>query len=256
MPSAVALMPKKKDLEMSKIKISILTPSIRLGLLHINNQCLKKQVFKGFEWLIGSSFNPKMGTWVKDNFRGGYWSLNRIYNKMLKRAKGELIVSYQDGIWIPNDALEHFYDWYTTKGPKWCVTGVGDLYSALDERNKPIISVWADPRKSGREKNGDAYECYPVDWEANFAAAPRKMFYDIGGFDEELDKFAGMDNVSIVERADELGYRFWIDQSLECFGLKHNRRKNWNQQHAMNGPYEQRKKELKMGGIWPTLNYL
>lgn len=242
---------------MSNIKISIITPTIRPELIKINKLCLKKQTFKSFEWLIGSPFDPKIGIWVKDDFKGGYWSFNRIGNKMLRKARGELIVSYQDGIWCDQNALETFYYWYTTKGPKWCVTGVGDLYSALDERNKPIISVWSDPRKSGREKNGDTYECYPVDWEANFASAPKKMFYDIGGFDEGLDKCGvGMDNVSVVERADALGYRFWLDQSLECFGLQHSRRKDWDKKHNMHGNYEERKKELKIGGIWPILPYL
>ncbi len=242
------------------MKVSVISPSIRAGGLDIVKQCLDKQTLKAFEWIVGTNYpfdgaTKNVGTTPKT--KKLYWTLNRDYNKLLRECRGDIVVSWQDLIWAPVDALERFYYWYKEKGPKWCVTGVGDLYAKLDELNKPIISVWSDPRKSGKEKHGDTYECYPVDWEVNFCSAPLKSYQDIGGFDEELDNLGfGMDNVSLCERMDDLEYRFWIDQSLECRGIKHPRHRDWDKYHTMHGAYSARKEQLKEERIWPTLSYL
>jgi hypothetical protein len=244
--------------------ISVLTPTVRPELVEINRKSLEKQDFKDFEWIIGTPFPEKFkhikdAVIVKDPPKrdGDFWVLNRAYNEMLKKAKGELIVSYQDGIYCDSDALSTFWFWYKEKGPKWCVTGSGNIYSKLDDFGKPVVQVWSDPRRAAIPKEGQVYEVYPVDWEINFASAPKQAFYDIGGFDEELDRLGfGMDNVSVCDRLDAAGYKFWIDHGLECRGLKHGRLPDWDKYHNMHGNYEKRKNELIDKGIWPKLSYL
>jgi hypothetical protein len=68
------------------MKISVLTPSIRPQGLAITQQCLTEQTFTDFEWLTEIGL-PNRGH-----------DLNSAYNRMLKRANGELVVSLQDYI--------------------------------------------------------------------------------------------------------------------------------------------------------------
>jgi hypothetical protein len=50
--------------------------------------------------------------------------------------------------------------------------------------------------------------------------APRQMFYDLGGFDEEYDyQGHAFDNCSIAFRAYALGYKPYLDQSNESFSF-------------------------------------
>lgn len=240
------------------VNISVITPTIRPEGLALLDKCLKKQTFLSYEWLIGSPFKPKVDfkhRWVQDDFTGGVWTLNRIYNKLIREAKGELIVSIQDFIWFPYDTLEAFWFWYKEKGDKWCTTGSGHIYDQLDKYLKPYNMIWEDPRRQGMRKHGSNYECMHEDCEANFCAWPKQMFYDVGGWDEQLDFTGyGMDNLSVSERANDLGYRFWIDHTIECKGFRHERPKDWDNKHNMHGAYNKRKDELK--GVWPKLSYL
>ena len=81
------------------MKISVLTPSIRPAGLEILQKSLKNQSFKDFEW-------------IQDIGLGDKHDLNQAWNRMLKRAKGELIVFYQDYIKIEPDGLQKFWDAY------------------------------------------------------------------------------------------------------------------------------------------------
>lgn len=244
------------------MKISVLTPSIRPEGLKIVSKCLERQTFphNEFEWIIASPGETDLLPNSKNigiiSGKKGFHTLNRDYNRLLKKSRGELIISWQDYIWAPPDTLEKFWYWFQEKGAKWCVTGVGDIYCSLDEFSKPIVKVWSDPRKSGRTTYGDNYECFPVDWELNFCGAPLEAFKSVGGFDEKLDFTGfGMDNVSVAERLDESGYKFLIDQNLECRGLQHSRHKDWDKHHNMHNAYNSRKLELIASGTWPKLDF-
>lgn len=234
--------------------ISILTPTIRKEGLDIVRTALKRQTYKDWEWLIGSPFNPELkeAKWVRDDFKGLQWTLNRCYNKLLKEMQGELIVSWQDYTFADPDALEKFVYHYENE-PLALVSGVGNKYTTV----YPELgeTIWRDPRIT--TKYGTYYECYPRDWEANFASAPKQAFYDIGGYDEFMDNYFSMDNVSVVERIDALNkYKFKLDQTIHSYSLGHGRPKGWDENHAMHGAYETRKKELKDKGEWPRLEYL
>jgi hypothetical protein len=231
--------------------ISVITPTIYEDRLKIVKDSLDNQLFTDFEWLVGSPFKPG-GIWVKDNYKGGFWSLNRTYNALVRASKGELIVSWQDNVWIPPDGLQKF--WIAYQETKSIVSGVGDQYKKLDEYGKPIIKIWDDPRKT--DKYGSFYECVWNDAEFNWCAIPKKAFYDCGGFDEELDfRGYGGDQLQLCERLNDLGWKFYLDQTNESFTLRHGRITGWDKNHVLqNGEYDKRKEELR--GVWPKLNYL
>jgi hypothetical protein len=244
------------------MKITVITPTIRPDGLAIVRAALKQQTFRDFEWLIGSKFDPgiKEARWIRDNFEGGYWSLNRIYNKLIKEAKGELIVSLQDWIAIAADGLEKF--WITHEEyPDAIVSGVGDQYESLDKFGKVQIKIWSDPRK--RLDQGSFYEIFPTDAEFNWCAFPRKAAFDVGGFDENLDMLGvGGDQLQFCARLDTLGYKFYIDQTNESFTIRHGREDfggedEWNNKHVLfNGKYDEEIAQLKKEGKWPKLDYL
>lgn len=253
---------------MKKPKVSIVTPSVRPDRIALVDKSLSNQTYKNFEWLICGPeiLRKKFEARIKHNKytylgnpplkKGMYWDLNFSYNRMFKKARGELIVSLQDSIYIPPLGIKKFWEAYVDKGKRALFSGVGDQYDQLDEYGKPINKVWDDPRKT--DKYGSFYECYPNDMEWNWAAFPRSAIFDIGGMDEKLDFLGfGGDQLQVCERWGEAGYNFWLDQTNESFTLRHGRPKDWDKNHVLfNGAYDKRKVELKGLGKWPILDYL
>lgn len=249
------------------MKVSVITPTIRPKGLDLVKKSLEKQKFRDFEWLIGSPFDPKISgaNWVPDDFSEGYWSLNRIFNALLKSAQGDIVVSWQDWIYANPDALGRFVEKVTqTHG---VVSGTGHQYARLNKYGKPELHVWSDPRKT--EKWGSFYEVNWNDAEFNFAAFPRELFHSVGGFDEELDFLGvGGDQLQFCERLNDTGTKFYLDQDNESFTLRHDRsdfggQEEWDSKHVLfkKGKsglslYDERKLELKQSGQWPKLNYL
>lgn len=254
------------------IKISVITPTIRLEGIPIVLKALAKQTFRDYEWKICSPYitNKEFLTmkenhniphieWIQDDFQGGFWGLNRSYNLLFKKAQGELIVSWQDWITAKPDALQKFWDAY--KQTSGIISGVGDQYESLDKFGKPQIKIWSDPRKT--EKYGSFYECFPQDAEWNFCAIPKEAIYSVGGMDEELDFLGyGGDQLQICARMNDIGCRFYLDQTNESYTIRHSRddfggQKKWDENHVLfNGEYEKRIKELKSKGEWPCINYI
>lgn len=240
------------------MKISVITPSVRPDGLSIIAKALRQQEFTDYEWLVGSVFEPneKEARWIKDEFKGGFWTLNRIYNKLFAEAKGELIVSWQDYISANPDGLQKFWDNY--KKTNALISGVGDQYQELNKYGKPTIKIWSDPRRT--TVYGSFYESLWNDCEWNYAAIPRKLFWDVGGMDEALDfKGYGGDQLQTCERLNDFGAHFFLDQTNESFTLRHNRdahggQENWDGNHVLfNGEYQKRKETLKEAGQWPVL---
>jgi len=243
------------------MKISVVTPSIRKEGLYVVKEALKRQTNQDFEWLIGSSFDPKIpdGIWVRDDFLGGYWSLNRIYNRLFSRVSGEIVVSWQDWIYADREALDKFL--FNVSRVSAVVSGVGDQYERVGQFGKPEIKIWSDPRKT--DKYGSFYECNPSDAEWNFCAFPTSFIYDVGGFCEKLDWTGfGMDGYQVNERWDLLGYKFYLDQANESYTIRHDRsahggKENWNQNNNLsNGQYEKVRQEFINKGEWPRMKYL
>lgn len=231
------------------MKITVITPSVRPEGLEIVKKALDGQTFKDFEWLV----NDK-------RYEGGFWGLNRAYNELFREAKGELIVTLQDWIYVNPDGLQKFWDAHE-QHPDAVISGVGDQYESLDKWGKPQIKIWSDPRKT--LANGSFYECYPNDAEWNWCAIPTKRLFEVGGMDEELDFLGfGGDQLQVGERLDAIGTKFYLDQTNESYTIRHDRssfggQKNWDDNHILfNGKYAKRKQELVNSGQWPRLSFL
>jgi len=239
--------------------ISVITPTVRVEGLKLVAQALQEQTFTDFEWLVGSPreimtgmLRPK-ARFVKDPPKpeGYFWSLNRGYNELIRQAKGELIVSWQDWTYADPEALEKFWFYFTHGHDKTLISGVGNKYK--DDTWKEI--VWKDPRE--RSDQGSFYPCMWTDVEFNFCSVPKAAFYAVGGFDEELDRWAGMDHISVQERLlDAKGWEFYLDQTNKSYSLEHGRLPEWDEKHNLKGHYMERKAELKAQGVWPLLKYL
>lgn len=235
--------------------ITVITPSNRdIKGINVVGRALMRQTFTDFEWLIGAPDKPK-GVFVEFKYVADpkkklddYWVLNKLYNKMIKRAEGELIVSIQDYTSFTPQALEKFWFHYQNN-PMSVVTGVGGKY--VDDNF--ISQVWQDPRE--RLDQGSFYETTYDNIEFNFCAVPKKAFESVGGFDEVLDRFAGMDGYSVVDRLNMLGeYKFFIDQTNKSYSLVHGRYDEWEERNAIHGPYQERREHYLAKS--PKLRYL
>jgi len=233
-------------------RMSVLTPTVRPEGLEQVGRSLSKQTFKDFEWLVISPLDISItdARLIKDPPKGeeDYWSFNKAMNKAIQEADGELVVSVQDYTQFNPDGLEKFWYYFSNGYARSLVSGVGDKYDYDGQK------IWADPRK--RLDQGTFYECFPNDIEFNYCSIPRKAFYEVGGFDEYLDRYAGMDHISVQERLDAIGYKFYLDQTNESYSLYHDRLPEWDQHHAMRGGYSDRKAQLILAGVWPQLDYL
>lgn len=164
------------------VKISVLTPTIRgLNGLIRPRHSLKAQTFKDFEWLV-ERHDPKEPP-----------DFNAAMNRMLRKAKGELVVFLQDYIKIPEDGLQRFWDAYNKT--------LNTFFTAPVGKTKDDVAIDWDWRKYRAEE-----PCEFMEWEIDWACAPRIALFKIGGFDEELDKHWGFDNVNIGQRAVDGGY--------------------------------------------------
>jgi len=236
------------------MKISVLTPSNRgTDALNVVARALMRQTFTDFEWLIGSPEKEKdilvEFNHVSDprKLPGDYWVLNKLYNRMLKRATGELIVSIQDNTSFAPDALEKFWFHYK-ENPKSIVSGVGNKFL----NDNFATQTWQDPRE--RIDMGSFYECNFADIEGNFCSVPKKAIKEVGGFDEHLDKWGGMDWFSVLARISLKGnYRFFLDQTNKSRSVEHGRYDQWEERNAIHGPYQERAEEYIKD---PVLKYL
>lgn len=114
---------------------------------------------------------------------------------MIKRAKGELIVFYEDYTKIEPDGLQKFWDAYQENKKCLFTAPLGKVSNFADE-----TAQW-DWRTHTEDCGWNQCE---LDW----GAIPKAIIEDIGGFDERLDQWWSFDNVSIGKRAFLLGYDF------------------------------------------------
>lgn len=170
-------------------KISVITPTIRPESLSIMRDCLKAQTFKEFEWLVDINIT-------------GDHDLNAAFNRLIKRSTGELVVFYEDYTRIPPDALQKWWDAYKLH-PDTCFTGpLGKVKEWGDKPN------WDWRAHQITKEIQNFVLCRWDTCELDWGAIPRKILVEIGGFDEELDKYWSCDNVNLGCRAELAGYKF------------------------------------------------
>ena len=226
------------------VKISVITPSVREEGLQIVRDSLSRQTFRDFEHIVISPFDPngekvswdQEATWVKDPGKkeGDMYSLNASWNEGFKNANGELIISFVDMTWAPPDALENFWTHYENNS-KALVGGIGHQYAEV-QNGKPEILVWQDPR--AQTQYGSFWEINPIDLEFCLTSVPKQAIYDIGGWDEKWDQFAALSEKEACLRMDKLGYKFFLDSSIEYRALQHPRlTKDWEERYKLGCDY-------------------
>lgn len=231
--------------------ISVLNLTNRPGGIDVLWANMKRQTFTEWELIIVDGrwrerekevknyINDPRLTYIRqsDKREGAYTNLAHADNEGFAACRGKLVVLLQDYIWIPPYSLDKFWEAHLALKGNALISGVGHQY---DHPGKDFISdpngkitvfkepfegrpenqVWTDPRM--RTDQGTFYETSPVNWEANYAAIPRRALEDLGGMDEEYD-FVGFayDNVNIAQRAEMLGYKTYLDQTNECRAIEH-----------------------------------
>lgn len=240
------------------MKITVITPSIRSEFLPIIGKCLSRQTEKDYEWLIVSpqdlfvSIDREIGHDYEFRFvpeppkrEGDYYNLNKAWNAGFKVCKGDLIVSIVDGLWFPPDTLERLWNHYQNN-PKSCVTTIGHQYDQI-VNGKPEHLVWSDPR--ARTDQGSFYEVLHREMELCIASFPRQAVLDVGGVDEEFDKYAALSEKEMMARMYSVGYKTYIDQTIEYRAIHHDRlSKEWDDRYQAGWPYyEQCMKEIERG---------
>jgi hypothetical protein len=177
--------------------ISVLTPSIRPKGLEITQESLKRQTFTDFEW------HQEIGLGLKHDF-------NQAMNRMIRRSKGELIVIVQDYIKLPDDFLQKCWDAYQEDRTNLYTCPVGKSKS-LDFDGDIKWDWRAIPQaRMGLEM-----------WEIDSGFCAKAILQEIGGFDERLDEYWSMDNVSVGRRAAILGYGFKCLSDNKCIAYDH-----------------------------------
>lgn len=181
-----------------QIKISVVTPSIRPRGLVVVQQSLERQDFADFEWLVEIG-QPKRTH-----------DLSAAMNRMIKRARGELIVSYQDFIWIPSNALNIVWELYLGSPKTFWTFAVA---KTMDW--KKVDYDWRGWGSMRRIK--------PWEWEADFASMPRRALFDVGGYDETYDSGWSWENCEVAVRAQKMGYEFMVYPELRVKAYNHDK---------------------------------
>lgn len=177
-------------------KISVVTPSIRPKGLELVQQSLENQTFDEFEWLVEIGL-PSRGN-----------DLNKAYNRLIRRSSGELFVSVQDYIKLPQTFLEDCWKAYKENPNTFYTCPVGKTTNweeiTWDWRPHPDSNVnWQR-------------------WEIDAGFCPMKALYEIGGFDEALDEHTWtFDNVNVGLRAKHAGYEFDVLKDNKCVAYNH-----------------------------------
>lgn len=234
-------------------KISVICPTVRPEGLKLVEKALKRQTFRDFEFIVSSPAKVKIKGFNIDQLltdppkkEGDYWAIYKSYNKCIRHAKGELVVSWQDFTYASPDALQRFWDHYQAE-PKTLVTGIGDKYT---DDTFTVVS-WKDPREKADKV---FYDCRPSEIEWNFCAVPKEAIYAVGGFDEVLDKYSSLCGLDVLDRLNMIGgWKFKIDQTIKSYSLEHGRLPGWEENLPFNGPYRERLIEYSKN---PILGYL
>ncbi len=225
-----------------EIKITVLTPSVRPESLEIIGRCLRRQDFQEYEWLVVGPERIKDETEVvlkpfphtfliePPKKQGDYYALCKAMNLGFAKAKGELIIMIQDGIWFEPDLLSRFYSHYAHH-PNGLFSAIGHQYSVV-ENWKPEHLVWSDPRINALSSTFN--EVSPNEIEFAVCALPRQATLDSGGIDETYDQGAAVGEKEICWRLQKLGYEFYIDTSIEYRAVHHPRlNPEWDDKYAV-----------------------
>lgn len=207
--------------------ITVITPTIRPEYLNITKEVLENQTYTDFEWLV----EPGLA-------RNGF-TLPKDLNNALRRAKGDQILFLQDCISVDDDFLEYIS---TITEPTTFPLG-----KIMQKGDKPQF----DWRKEASR------DIQPREWEIDLAVAPKKMFFDIGGFDEEFCRGWSFDNVEVAYRASMAGWKFKCDNKKWGIAIDHDKQVQhpFRDTRELNDVRAQNSKRMADIGEW-KLDYI
>lgn len=162
----------------------------------MSQRTLEAQTFQDFEWLTEVGLKNRGFTFPHD------------MNAMLKRAKGDIIVSLQDCIELPADALECIHALHSNQR----VAYTYPVGKSITRAKQQMSWDWRDTRPDD--------DITPNMWEIDLASAPIGMFFDIGGFDEGFTGWS-WDNVEVGFRAEAAGYKFKRSRVTRGYAFDH-----------------------------------
>ncbi len=239
------------------MRITVVTPTVRPEGLDMVAKCLKRQTFKDYEWVVVSPFKfvskDKRVVWVQEppKKEGDYYGLNKAWNAAFKIAQGDLVVSIVDLLWFPPNLLEYLWTHFEVDQMA-CIGGVGNQYKVI-ENGKPEMMVWKDPRITGK----GFYEIKPFDLELCIASIPLKGIQRVGGVDEEYDKAPAWSEKDLACRLESVGYKCYIDESVEYRALQHPRlTEDWDDKYPESVARFQKDYKLIQEGKRKKLDYL
>lgn len=200
-------------------KISILTASCRPEGLPMVGNCLARQTFADFEWLICMPKEQLAKVQMRDprirlfsdppRNEGDFYGLNKAWNQLLAAARGDLLVFVCDWLWFEPDALEQFWSLFE-QWPNDCATSIGEHYRLVVD-GRPERFFLEDARELEMDKQGKApHEMPPEFMELSLASMPRKKVLEAGGFDERYDQVAGGSEKELALRLVQIGCGFWL----------------------------------------------
>lgn len=158
------------------IRISVITATIRPEGLEMVRDALRKQTVREFEWLV------EVGLGFEKDF-------SKSMNRAIRRAKGDLLVFCTDWQAPPEDGLERFWKAYQ------------------ENPNAAFVSPLV---KDGRDdwRTHKTWDIPFTHFEMDWCAVPKKLAYQVGGLDEEMDeKCWGPTNVNFGLRLELDGVR-------------------------------------------------
>jgi hypothetical protein len=205
--------------------VSVITPTIRPAGLRMVAECLRRQTVLDWEWLIGTPWNMATSVLVEScdgdadrqvtiyaeppRFADDLYTLNKTWNLLVKKARSDRLVFLVDWIWFPEDTLEKFLAYPDDTG----VSSVGHHYRDVIE-NKPEGRWWTDPRTRIGHFGAEHMELA-------CAALTRHRILDVGGFDEDYDRVAGLSEKELCLRMAADGCRFVLDPDIEIRNWTH-----------------------------------
>lgn len=220
-------------------RCSIILPTTRLEGLRMPLDCLSRQTMRDWQLIIVVPEALLPGIKIKsDQVRviaeppkrpGDFYRLNGAWNAAIKVAETELLIFMVDWIWFEPDALERFcthFDAHPTEG----VTSVGDHYRTINAVTGRPEVMWAQDDRirdfmAEEARFSAMYELFPPRlMELALASLPRSKIIEVGGFDEEYDKYAAQSEKELCCRLYETGVRFVIDPDLAI--------RNWTHQKS------------------------
>jgi len=229
--------------------VSVICTTIRPAMFRVLKDQMDKQTYKNIELIVvdgryderkdrvAQYFSkvkyPVLHLPDPDRDKTKYpYGICHACNAALYAANGELLVFLQDFIEIEADAIERFVDLYRLH-PEMIYTGVDerwgfkcevkDTNDAIDIFKFKDYELTDKQYVSKRIRIGGAIRksVEPMEWELNWAAAPKAALLSVGGWDNDWDKAFGYDNTEIALRFIYNGGMILVDENNLAKALSH-----------------------------------